>query len=95
MEGFFEGLGIAALMMLALIGLAVGWIAGAVSGRGKLLLALVGAIAAMATPFVLAALGITVLAAGGILLLVIAGAVGAALVVALVRLMTRGRPHDG
>lgn len=91
MEGFFQGLGIAALVMLALIGLAVGWIAGAITGRGKAMLGLIGAIAAMATPFVLAALGITVLAAGGIVLVIVVGAVGAALVVALVRLMTRGR----
>ena len=85
MEGFFEGLGIAALVILALVGLAIGWIAGLLSGRSKLVYALVGAVAAMATPFLLAALGVTVLAAGGLLLVLVVGAVGAALVVALVR----------
>ena len=89
MEGFFEGLGIAALVILALVGLAVGWVAALLTGRSKLTYALVGAVAAMATPFVLAALGVTVLAAGGLLLVLVVGAVGAALVVALVRAVSR------
>ena len=91
MEGFFEGLGITALVVLALIGLAVGWVAGAVTSRSKLLYAAIGAVAAMATPFVLAALGVTVLAAGGIVLVLIVGAIGAGLVVALVRAITHRR----
>lgn len=85
MEGLFEGLGIAALVVLALIGLAVGWVAGALTRRSKVTYAMIGAVAAMATPFVLAALGVTVLAAGGLILVVVVGAIGAALVVALVR----------
>lgn len=89
MEAFFEGLGIAALVILALTGLVIGGIAGAITGRSKLLYAAIGAVAALATPFVLALLGVTVLAAGGLLLLVIAGAVGAAVVVALVRAVSR------
>ena len=91
MEGFFEGVGIAALMILALTGLAIGALAGALMGRSKALYAVIGAVAAMATPFVLAALGVTVLAAGGVLLLVVVGAVGAALVVALVRAVSGRR----
>ena len=89
MEGFFEGLGIAALVILALVGLGVGAVAGLVTGRNKLVYALIGAVAALATPFVLAALGVTVLAAGGVLLVLVVGAVGAAVVVALVRALTR------
>ena len=89
MEGFFEGLGAVALIVLALIGLAVGWAAGAVSGRSKVLYAVIGALAALATPFLLAALGVTVLAAGGVLLVLVVGAVGAAIVVALVRAISR------
>ena len=85
MGDFFAGLGIAALSILALVGLAIGWLAGALTGRGKLLYAVIGAVAAVATPFVLAALGVTVLAAGGVLLVLVVGAVGAAVVVALVR----------
>ncbi|WP_299816899.1 GlsB/YeaQ/YmgE family stress response membrane protein [uncultured Jannaschia sp.] len=85
MEGLFEGLGAAALIILAIVGLAVGWVAGAMTGRSKALYAVIGAVAAMATPFVLAALGVTALAAGGLLLILVVGAVGAALVVALIR----------
>lgn len=88
MEGFFEGLGIAALVILALVGLAVGLVAGLVTGRSKLVYAAIGALAAMATPFVLAALGVTVLAAGGVLLVAFVGLVGAVLVVAAVRALT-------
>lgn len=82
-EDVFAGLGVAALAILALVGVAIGWLAGALTGRGKVLYALIGAAAALAMPFVLAALGVTVLAAGGVLLVV--GAVGAAVVVAVVR----------
>lgn len=85
MEGLIQGLGAAALAILALVGLAVGWLAGLLTGRSKLVYALIGAVAALATPFVLAALGVTVLAAGGVLVVLLVGAVGAALVVALVR----------
>ena len=85
MEGLFEGLGAAALIILAIVGLAVGWIAGALTGRSKALYAVIGAVAAMATPFLLAALGVTALAAGGLLLILVVGAVGAGIVVAIIR----------
>ncbi|TFL18456.1 GlsB/YeaQ/YmgE family stress response membrane protein [Jannaschia formosa] len=89
MEGFFEGLGITALVILALVGLVVGLLAGKLTGRSALVYGLIGAIAAMATPFILAALGVTVLAAGGLLLVAFVGLVGAAIVVALVRALSR------
>ena len=85
MEGLFEGLGAAALIILAIVGLAVGWVAGAMTGRSKAVYAVIGAVAAMATPFLLAALGVTALAAGGLLLILVVGAIGAAIVVALIR----------
>ncbi len=85
MEEFLQGLGTVVFVLLALIGLVVGAVAGKLTGRSVALYALIGAVAAIATPFLLAALGITVLAAGGVLLVVIVGAVGAAVVVGLVR----------
>lgn len=91
MEAVLEGLGIAALSILAVIGLAIGAVAGAVTNRSKLLYAAIGAVAAMATPFVLAALGVTLVAVGGLLLVLLVGAVGAAVVVALVRAATHRR----
>lgn len=50
---------------------------------------IVGALAAMATPFLLAALGVTLLAAGGLLLVVIVALIGAALVLALIRAIAK------
>lgn len=91
MEDFFAGLGVTALVILALVGLAIGWAAGALTGRGKVLYAVVGALAAMATPFLLAALGVTVLAAGGILVVLLVGAIGAAVIVAIVRAIAHRR----
>lgn len=85
MEGFIEGLGIASLILLTLVGLGVGLLAGAISGRSKVLYAIIGAAAAIATPFVLAALGIGLLAAGGMLLVATVGFVGAIVVVGMVR----------
>ena len=91
MEDVLQGLGIAALSILAVIGLAVGFAAGKLTGRSGLVYALIGAVAALATPFVLAALGVGLLAAGGVLLVAVVGAVGAALVVAAVRAVSRRR----
>ncbi|MGR3465230.1 GlsB/YeaQ/YmgE family stress response membrane protein [Limimaricola sp.] len=86
MEELLQGIGIVALVVLALVGLAVGWLASLISGgRRRALYMVVGALAAMATPFVLAALGVTVLAAGGLLLVVVVALIGAALALALLR----------
>jgi hypothetical protein len=89
MEGFFEGLGIVALVVLALVGLAVGLAVGNLTGRQTALYGLIGAVAAIATPFILALLGIGVLAAGGLLLVTVVGLVGALVVVGLVRALAR------
>ena len=90
MEELLQGIGIAALVILALVGLAVGWFASRLSGgRRRALYMIVGALAAMATPFVLAALGVTVLAAGGLLLVILVALIGAALVLALVRAIAK------
>lgn len=89
MESVFEGLGIAAIVILILAGLGVGALIGLVTGRGALLYAAIGAVAALATPFLLAALGVTALAAGGIILIAVVGAVGALLVVGLIRAIRR------
>lgn len=85
MEEFLQGLGAVAFVLLALSGLGIGALIGAVTGRGKALYAGIGAVAAIATPFLLAAVGVTVVAAGGVLLVVVVGAVGAAVVVGMVR----------
>ena len=90
MEELLQGIGIAALVILALVGRDVGWFASLLSGRRRrALYMIVGALAAMATPLVLAALGVTVLAAGGLLLVILVALIGAALVLALVRAIAK------
>ncbi|MCZ4262293.1 MAG: GlsB/YeaQ/YmgE family stress response membrane protein [Limimaricola soesokkakensis] len=90
MEELLQGIGVAALVILALVGLATGWLASKLAGgRNMALYMIVGALAAMATPFVLAALGVTLLAAGGLLVVVIVALIGAALVLALVRAIAK------
>jgi hypothetical protein len=91
MEGFFEGLGVAALIVLAVVGLGIGGVIGLLTKRSVLFYALIGAVAALATPFLLAALGVTVLAAGGILLVAVVGAIGAAVIVGIVRAVSGKR----
>ena len=66
MEAFLDTLGAVALIALVVVGLVAGAIAGAVAGRNRLLYLILGVVGAVALPFVLAALGITVVAACGI-----------------------------
>lgn len=89
MEAFLDTLGAVALIALVAVGLAAGAIAGAIAGRNRLLYLVVGVVGAVALPFVLAALGITVVAAGGLLALLAVAALGALLVLALVSALRR------
>ncbi|NDV01818.1 GlsB/YeaQ/YmgE family stress response membrane protein [Pseudoroseicyclus tamaricis] len=94
MEDLIQGIGIFMLIVLALIGLVAGWIAGMVAGRDKGLYMIVGVVAALATPFILAALGVTALAAGGVLLVLIVGVIGAVIVLAIVQALKGGRKKN-
>jgi uncharacterized membrane protein YeaQ/YmgE (transglycosylase-associated protein family) len=91
MEGFLDAVGAVALVLLVLVGLGAGYIAGKVAGRNMALYLVVGVVAAVATPFVLAALGIGVLAAGGIILLMLVAALGAVVVLAIVQALVGRR----
>ncbi|MFC6641258.1 GlsB/YeaQ/YmgE family stress response membrane protein [Sulfitobacter profundi] len=64
MEAFLDTLGAVALIALVVVGLAAGAIAGAVAGRHRILYLILGVVGAVALPFILAALGVTVVAAG-------------------------------
>jgi uncharacterized membrane protein YeaQ/YmgE (transglycosylase-associated protein family) len=89
MEAFLDTLGAVALIALVVVGLAAGAIAGAVAGRHRILYLILGVVGAVTLPFILAALGVTVVAAGGLLLLLVVAAIGAALVLALVAALRR------
>lgn len=91
MEEFFNALGAVSLTVLVLIGLVAGWLAGKVSGGNTLGYMVLGVVGAVALPFVLAALGIGVVAVGGLLVLFVVAAVGAAILVALGRMIFGGR----
>ena len=85
MEGFLDALGATALILLVIVGALAGFFAGKVAGRRMPLYIIVGIVTAVATPFVLAALGVGILAAGGVLLLLIVSFIGAGIVLAIVR----------
>ncbi|WP_179378041.1 GlsB/YeaQ/YmgE family stress response membrane protein [Jannaschia marina] len=89
MEEVAQGIGVAALVVRALAGAGIGALIGKLSGRRASVYAAIGLVAAIATPFLLMALGVTVLAAGGLFLVALVGVVGAAVVVALVRALSR------
>jgi uncharacterized membrane protein YeaQ/YmgE (transglycosylase-associated protein family) len=85
-EGFLEALGTIGLILLIVVGLLAGWIASAIAGgRHRTRYLVAGVLAALATPFLLAAIGVGVLAAGGLLVILLAAAVGAVLVLLLAR----------
>jgi hypothetical protein len=90
MEAFFDVVGVVALILLVLIGAVAGYLASRVAGGSTALYVIVGIVAAVASPFILAALGVTALAAGGILLILALGAVFAIVVVAIVAGIRRG-----
>lgn len=85
MEGFLDALGTISLTVLVLIGLVAGWIAGLLAGRNRLAYMVLGVVGGVALPFVLAAIGISVLALGGLVLLFIVAAVGALVLIAVGR----------
>ena len=86
METFMQALGVGALVLLAIIGLVVGMIAGALLGQRKLVYGLAGAVGAVALPFVLVALGVTALAGASLVLLLVVGVIGAVILMLLVRM---------
>jgi uncharacterized membrane protein YeaQ/YmgE (transglycosylase-associated protein family) len=87
MHGFFDALGSVTLVLLVAVGLLSGWIAGAVAGRRKGLYLVLGVVGAVAAPFVLAALGLGVLAAGGLIAILAVSLLGAALILVLAKLV--------
>lgn len=89
MEGFFDALGATVLVLLVIVGALSGYIAGRVAGGRMPLYVVVGILAAVATPFLLAALGLGVLAAGGLLVILAAALIGAVVVLAIVQAVLR------
>ena len=88
MEGFFEALGTIGLVLLVVTGALAGLIASVVAGgRDKLLYIGIGVIGAVSIPFLLAALGLGLLAAGGLAAILVAAVVGAVIVLVIAKLV--------
>lgn len=87
MEGFLDALGTVLLIVMVVIGALAGFIAGKVAGRRTGLYVILGMVGAVALPFILAALGIGVLAAGGAVAIIVAALVGAAVLLVLGKLI--------
>lgn len=79
MEELLQGFGIFIFVVLAIIGLVAGWLAGLVAGKHKGKFALLGLVGAVLAPFVLALLDLGALAAGGLVAIIVVGLIGAAL----------------
>jgi uncharacterized membrane protein YeaQ/YmgE (transglycosylase-associated protein family) len=63
MEGLLQALGVVGIAILVVIGLLAGLIASLIAGGDRGMYMIVGVVAALATPFVLALIGVGVLAA--------------------------------
>jgi uncharacterized membrane protein YeaQ/YmgE (transglycosylase-associated protein family) len=86
MESFLEALGWLGLFILVAVGALAGYVASLVSGgrnRGKYIA--LGVIAALATPILLALIGVGVVAASGIAAIIVAALVGAVVVLLIAR----------
>jgi uncharacterized membrane protein YeaQ/YmgE (transglycosylase-associated protein family) len=85
MEALFDLLGVVSLLLLVLVGLAAGWLAGLVAGRQRPMYYVLGVVGAIAAPFLVAALGLGILAAGGLAALALIALLGAVLILAVAR----------
>ena len=90
MEAFFEALGVIGLVVLVGIGTLAGLIASAAQGgRHKPRNIAIGIGGALLLPFIVALLAAGVMAAGGLLLILLLALVGAAVVLAVARMISR------
>lgn len=88
MEGFFEAVGTVGLVFLLLVGLLAGLLASQVQGgRHKARNVAIGILGALALPLILALAGAGILAAGGLLLVLLTAAVGAVVVLVIAKLV--------
>lgn len=90
MEELLQVLGTLSFVLLLIVGALAGWLASvAAGGRNRGLYIAVGVVAAVLAPFVAAALGLTALVASGLLAILMVAAIGALVVLLLVRLIFR------
>ena len=89
-EEFFQALGTIGLIFLIVVGVLAGFFASAAQGgRNHVRNIAVGVAGALLLPFIVAVLATGVLAAGGLVLILVIALIGAAAVLAIVRLLFR------
>jgi uncharacterized membrane protein YeaQ/YmgE (transglycosylase-associated protein family) len=90
MEEFFQALGVIGLILLVVTGVLAGLIASqAQGGRNRGRNIVIGVIGALLLPLVVTLLFAGVLAAGGLLLILILAVIGAVVVLAIARAISR------
>ncbi|MDF0603799.1 GlsB/YeaQ/YmgE family stress response membrane protein [Psychromarinibacter sp. C21-152] len=89
MEELLNAMGTVAFLLVLAIGLLAGWIAGAVAGRDKALYLVLGVVGAFVTPFLVAALGLGILAASGLMVILLVAGAGALVLLVIVGLLAR------
>lgn len=90
MEEFFQALGAIGLIFLVVVGVLSGFFASVIQGgRNKVRNIAVGVVGALLLPLIVAVLATGALAAGGLVLMLVVALIGAAAVLAIVRLIFR------
>ena len=88
METFFEAVGWVSLILLILIGLGAGYIASMISGgRNRAKYMVIGVLGALMAPLIAGLLGVGLLAAGGVLIVLVLALVGAVVLVVLAKII--------
>ncbi len=87
MEEVLQAIGAIGLAILVIVGLLAGWIASVVAGGRRGAYMAIGVVAAVATPFLLVAIGVGVLAAYGLAAILFAALVGAVVVLVIAKLV--------
>lgn len=87
MEGMMQAMGTVALIVMAAIGLLAGWIAGTIAGRNRGLYMVLGVVGAFAAPFLLAALGIGLMAAWGLFAILFFAVIGSVIVLVVGKML--------
>lgn len=89
MEEFFQALGVFGAAILVVIGAVAGWIAATLAGRNHVLYVVLGIVGALLAPFLLALLGVGLAVGATLLTILLVGAVGAVILLAIVRAVRR------
>lgn len=95
MEELLNVLGGVSVFILIVIGLVAGFVASLIAGGHLVRYLALGVVGALLLPFLLAAVGVTALAAGGLILVLVVAGIGAVILLALGRAIFGGNDKSG